>query len=175
MLDLYWGCLSVGIIFAVVSLIFGDMLSDIFDGIFDAISFDSADFIHPMVIVGGITVFGGCGILLSQYTSLTPSLVALFSLFNAFIISAVVHFAYVRPMKNSENSIGFSVQDLVGRIGEVVIPVPENGCGEVLIRIGAGNTNQIAASLDGKVLSMGTRIVVAEVKDHVLYVFPYEE
>lgn len=175
MIDLYWGCFTGGILFAVISLIFGDVLSDIFDGIFDAVSFDHADFIHPMVIVGGITVFGGSGILLSQYTRLEPSMVAWLSLLSALIISAVVYFAYVKPMKNSENSTGFSVQDLVGKIGEVVTPVPGNGCGEILIRIGAGNTNQIAASLDGEELSMGTRVVVGEVKDHVLYVFPYEE
>ncbi len=175
MVDLYCGCLAGGIIFALISFIFGDMLGDMFDGIFDAISVDGVDFIHPMVIVGGITVFGGSGILLSQYTPLVPGLVALFSLLSALIMSVLVYFAYVRPMKNSENSIGYSVQDLVGKIGEVVIPVPGNGCGEVLVRIGAGNTNQIAASLDGEGLPMGSRVVVAEVKDHVLYVFPYEE
>lgn len=151
------------------------MLSDVLDGIFDAVSIEGVDFIHPMVIVGGITSFGGTGIVLSQYTAMSPSRVALFSLLSAFIILVIVYFAYVRPMKNSENSTSFSVQDLVGKIGEVVTPVPENGCGEILIRIGAGNTNQIAASLDGEGLSMGSRVVVAEIKDHVLYVFPYEE
>jgi len=175
MIDFYWGCFAAGILFAVISLIFGDILGDILDGIFDAISFDQVDFIHPMVIVGGITVFGGSGILLSQYTRLEPSMTVWLSLFNALVISVIVYFAYVKPMKNSENSTGFSVQDLVGKIGEVVTTVPGNGCGEILIRIGAGNTNQIAASLDGEELLTGTRVVVGEVKDHVLYVFPYEE
>ncbi len=175
MIDLYWGCLAGGIIFAVISLIFGDLLGDIFDGLFDAVSVDGVDFIHPMVIVGAITVFGGSGIILSQYTAMAPLRVVVLSLLSAMLVSILVYFAYVRPMKNSENSTGFSVQDLVGKIGEVVTPIPGNGCGEILIRIGAGNTNQIAASLDEEGLAVGTRVVVAEVKDHVLYVFPYEE
>ena len=115
MIDFYWGCFAAGILFAVISLIFGDILGDILDGIFDAISFDQVDFIHPMVIVGGITVFGGSGILLSQYTRLEPSMTVWLSLFNALVISVIVYFAYVKPMKNSENSTGFSVQDLVGK------------------------------------------------------------
>lgn len=41
----------------------------------------------------------------------------------------------------------------------------------MLIKIGAGNTNQIAASSDGEDIPAGTRVVVAEIKDGVLYVF----
>ncbi|WP_418791176.1 NfeD family protein [Phosphitispora sp. TUW77] len=175
MLELYWGCLAGGVFFALITVIFGDILGDAFDGVLDALSFDHLDFLQPMVIVGGITVFGGTGATLTMYTSLDSFPVAVISLLAAILLSIAVYFLYVKPMKKTENSTGFSIQDLVGKFGEVTVPVPAKGYGEVLVKIGAGNTNQIAASFDGEELPAGIRVVVAEAKDSVLYVFRYEE
>lgn len=175
MLEVYWMCLSGGVLFALVSIIFGDVLGDIFDGVFDALSFDHVDFLHPMVLVGGVTIFGGSGVMLSRYTAMEPVPVALLSLMIAIALSILVYFAYVKPMKNSENSTGFSMKDLVGKIGEVSVPIPVGGYGEVILKVGAGNTNQIAATLDQADIPAGTRVVVGETKDGVLYVFPYDK
>lgn len=172
---IFWGCFLGGTLFALVTLILGDILGHLFDGAVDALSFHHFDFLSPMVTVGGLTVFGGTGIMLTRYSPLLISWIVLLSLIAALAVSVVVYFAYVKPMKNAENSIGFSIHDLVGRIGEISIPVPAKGAGEVVLRIGAGNTNQIAESYDGEELPVGTRVVVGEVKEGVLYVFRYEE
>lgn len=174
MLDIYWICFSGGVLFALVTLVFGDILGDIFGGLFDSLSIDHLDFLQPMVLVGGLTIFGGSGIMFNQYTNLDPRLVAALSLMISVILSVLIYFAYVKPMKNSENSTGFSQKDLVGKIGEVSVPIPAKGYGEVIIRIGAGNTNQIAATLDHDEIPAGSRIVVGEVKEGILFVFPYE-
>lgn len=174
MLDIYWICFSGGVLFALVTLVFGDILGDIFGGLFDSLSMDHLDFLQPMVLVGGLTIFGGSGIMFNQYTNLDPRLVAALSLMISVILSILIYFAYVKPMKNSENSTGFSQKDLVGKIGEVSVPIPAKGYGEVIIRIGAGNTNQIAATLDDDEIPAGSRIVVGEVKEGILFVFPYE-
>ncbi len=174
MQGIYWGCLIGGSLFALTTIIFGDVLGDIFDGIMDSLPFEHLDFIQPMVIVGGITVFGGAGIMLHRYTSLDALPVFLVSSMVGVLSSAVTYFAYVKPMKNTENSTGFSIQDLVGKIGEVTVPVPAQGFGEVVIRVGAGNTNQIAASMDGEELPAGARVVVGDTREGVLYVFRYD-
>ncbi|MDD3363638.1 MAG: NfeD family protein [Syntrophomonas sp.] len=171
----YWGCLYGGIIFAVVTIVFGDILGDVFSGLFDSLSFDHLDFLSPMVIVGGITAFGGAGIMLDRFSSLETMTVAIIALLIAILLSIFVYFIYVRPMKNTENSTGYSMSDLVGKIGTVTIPVPEKGFGEVLIKVGGGNTNHIAASCDEEEFSTGTRVVVAEIKEGVLNVFGYKD
>lgn len=175
MLEFYWGCLTVGMIFAVVTIIFGDVLGDAFDGIFEFLSLEQLDFIEPMVIVGGITVFGGAGIMLSKYTSLEILPIAILAFIVAILLSMLIYFTYVKPMKNSENSSNFSVQDLIGKTGEVIVPIPSQGFGEIIIKIGAGNTNQIAGSLKGEEFSAGTRVIVAEVREDTLYVLRSEE
>lgn len=175
MQTVYWGCFYGGIIFAVITIIFGDILGDVFGGLLDSLSFDHFDFLSPMVIVGGITAFGGAGIMLERLTSLATLSAAILALIIAIALSIFVYFIYVRPMQNAENSNGYSMSDLVGKIGTVTVPVPEQGFGEVLIKIGAGNTNHIACSCDKEEFAAGTRVVVADIKDGVLNVFHYQD
>lgn len=64
---------------------------------------------------------------------------------------------------------------VVERIGEVTIPIPESGFGEVMIKLGAGNTLHIASSFDRCLLAAGTRVVVVDVFDGVLRVAKLDE
>ncbi|MGB8954639.1 MAG: NfeD family protein [Tumebacillaceae bacterium] len=164
MVEIYWGCLIGGALFALLAVLLGDLISH-------ALHLHA---LEPVTVVGGIAVFGGAGVLFSEYTSLTTVSVAILSALLAILMSLLVFFLYVRPMKNSENSTAFSMQDLSGRIAEVIVPIPSTGYGEVILRIGAGNTNQIAASFNREEIQAGTRVVVVEVKDDTLYVARYE-
>lgn len=175
MQTIYWGCLCGGFVFTVITVIFGDILGDVFGGILDSLSFDHLDFMNPMVVVGGITAFGGAGIILERLTSLEALIVAIFSMMIATSLSVLVYFVYVRPMKDAENSSGYAMSELTGKIGTVIVPVPEQGFGEVLIKIGGGNTNHIACSCDGESFGAGTRVVVAEIIDGVLKVIHYQD
>ena len=86
-----------------------------------------------------------------------------------------VYYGYVRPMRNSETSTAFSMKLLPGRIGEVTVPIPAQGYGEVLMSTGAGHTNQIAASFEKIAIQMGAKVVVVEVKGDTLYVSRFEQ
>lgn len=167
MLTLFWGCLAGGALFAIVSVVLGDLISQVFDGLFD---FLSVDFLQPMVLATAITTFGGAGILLTEYTFMSSLIVIILSIVFAIALSAIVYFGYVKPMQNSENSTGFSVRELSGKVGQVTVSIPPQGYGEVIIRVGAGHTNQIAASFDRQNIPEGAQVVVVEVKEHVLYV-----
>jgi membrane protein implicated in regulation of membrane protease activity len=175
MLELYWGCLIFGVIFAIVTVLFGDLLDSTSDGFLQVFSLDHLVWLEPTVVVGGVTILGGTGVLLTRYTKFTDSVVIIFSLLAAAMLSVLVYFVYIKPMKNCENSTGFFIKDLIGKTGEVMIPVPAIGCGEVMIRIGAGNTNQIAASKDKQEIPAGTQIVVVDISDGILYVSYYKE
>ncbi|WP_020615394.1 NfeD family protein [Paenibacillus daejeonensis] len=168
---LFIACLAGGILYALISVIFGDILSEALDGVLDFLSMESMSWLQPMTLVGGITAFGGAGLLLTRYTAIGAWAIVLIALLSAVMIGISVYFLYVKPMQNSENSTGFSFQELSGKIAEVLVPIPATGYGEVLVRVGsAGVTNQIAASHDGEPIPSGSKVVVVEVRDHTLYV-----
>ncbi|GAA3408032.1 NfeD family protein [Paenibacillus hodogayensis] len=168
--QLFWACLAGGVMFAVVTVIFGDLISNAVDGVLDFLSVDQLRKIRPMVVVSAITAFGGAGLLLLHYTQLPAALDVALGAAAGIAVGALVYVVYVRPMENSENSTGFSIRELAGRIGEVLVPVPPKGYGEVMVKIGHSHTNQIAASFDGDTLEAGARVVIVEVREDTLFV-----
>ncbi len=173
MIEIFWGCLIGGVLFTVVSLFVGDLFDAGGDGLADTVDIDGADFLNSTTIVTAITAFGGAGVLLARYTSL-EDLPVLSLAFTAAAVAAVgIHFLYLKPMKKAETSLGFSVNDLVGRTARVTVPIPAEGYGEILIKVGGGNTPQIAASIDNTIIPTGTEVVVVEARDHTVFVTPF--
>ncbi|MEL7633975.1 protease [Sporomusa sphaeroides] len=173
MLEVYWGALSFGVIFAIITIFFGDIIGSMFDGVFD--SFSPESWSEPVILVGGVTIFGGTGVILESYTDCHADIIVILSLLAAVALSGVVYFIYVRPMKGAENSTIFFIKELIGKQGEVIIPIPAAGYGEVLIKMVGGNTSQIAACSERLDIPAGALVVVRTVRDGVLYVSRKEE
>ena len=86
------------------------------------------------------------------------------------MFTGTFYFIYLKPMRESENSVAFSIQDLVGTLGEMLTSVQGNAYGEVLIRFGASYTSQIAASTSGDMIVKGAQVRIDLVKEGILYV-----
>lgn len=167
MLTLFWTCLLGGLAFTLLVFLVGDVLEGVFDGI-DAL-------LDPFSLVGGVAAFGAAGIVLTSATTLGDGATVALAALIGVALAVVMHFAYVRPMKRSENSTGFSVQEYRGKLGEVITPIPARGFGEVLVRMGASNTFRQAASFEGGEIPRGARVVVVEIRDGDLLVAPFAE
>jgi membrane protein implicated in regulation of membrane protease activity len=174
MIEVYWSCLIGGIVFAIISFIAGDVFHHGLDNLHGGFG-DHLDFLNPTTLVSAIAAFGGAGILLNEYTTLAPGSSIVLASCISIALSIALHFVYVRPMRRGENSVAFSMRDFPGQVGQVTVSIPAAGYGEVMIRIGAGNTNQIAASFDGSPIRNGARVVVIEVRDDTLLVSPFDD
>jgi hypothetical protein len=177
MTTLYWICLFGGLVFSVLAVFLGDLLDgvlDSLDGAFD--SFDLSSVLDPLSLVAALTAFGGAGLLLDHYSGLGEPGGAFLALILGLALGAAMHFVYIRPMKRSENSTGFSIREYQGKIGEVNTAIPARGYGEVIVRMGAAVTFQSAASFEGVPIATGTQVVVVEVeRDGTLLVAPLED
>jgi membrane protein implicated in regulation of membrane protease activity len=175
MLEIYWGCLITGIVFTLLTVVFDDFLGNMMDGILNALTIDLPGLFNTTVVMSALTAFGGAGILLTTYTPLSWGATLLFSVGMAIVLSVLFYFFYVKPMENTENSIGFSIHDFVGMVGEITIPIPKEGYGEIVLSIGGGTTNQIAASFDQVEIPSETKALVIEISEDTLLVSPYEQ
>lgn len=193
MLDLYWGCLLGGVIFSLLTLVGAHSVHRL-HGLHHLLRFRGARFLHPTTIVGGITAFGGAGLILAKHggfgvgalgsgevdAMLSHTALSNIAMLNvmagaiAILFSLAIHFGYVRPMARSESSIAFSKQDYIGKSCRVSSPIRANRHGQIMITMGAGNTCEPAAGIDGEAIPTGTLVVVVEVRDHILYVSPVE-
>ncbi|MEM1057079.1 MAG: protease [Bacteroidota bacterium] len=174
MTTIYWACLGGGFAFSLLLVLFDGLLDgalDALDGALD--SFDLGSVFDPLSGVAGLAVFGGVGLVLDAYTGLgtIPEVILAASI--GLGMAVAMHTLYVKPMKQSENSTGFSQAEYVGKTGETNTSIPASGFGEVVIKMGASTTFQTAASFDGTPIPDNTAIVVVEVeRDGVLRVSP---
>lgn len=167
---LYWSCFIFGILYTVIVVIFGDLLEGALDATFEWLQLDNLPLVQPITLIGGISIFGGAGILLSRYSELHRGYIFLLALAIGICGVIFLYFAYVKPMENAENSLSYSVTQLVGKEASVSTAIPVDGFGEVIVKVGAGISNHIAASYDQKPIAADRSTVVMEVKEGVLYV-----
>lgn len=158
-------CIGIGLLYACVTLLFGDS-----GGWLDHFQIPV---LQPLTLVSGITAFGGSGFLLLRLTSFTTLTTILLSLLSGAIIAILSYFIWIEPMNDAETSTGYSIMQLVGKVGEVWTTVPATGLGEIIIPMVNGTTNHMAASWLKEPIPEGTKVIVVEVKDHVLYVKPH--
>ena len=166
---IYKGCLFFGIAFSILTLLAGDFFDDALDGLFDAISPGDMDGSFSLIVTF-LSVFGGIGLLFEYNTSFENELILILSLLLGVCTTSAFYFLYLKPMKESENSVAFSLNDLRGRKGELTVPLSKGKYGEVVIKIGASYTNQIASSISEDEIPAGTVVFVDDIKEGVLYV-----
>lgn len=164
---LFVGCIAFGLIYSFIVLIFGDSTGD-------WLAHFQVPLLQPLTWVSGITAFGASGFLLVRLTSFSPATVCLIAGAIGVLLAVAAYFLWVKPMKQTENSTGYSMHELVGKIGEVWTTIPPAGLGEVVITMINGTTNHMATGYEGEAIAEGTRVVVINVKDHVLYVTPFQ-
>ena len=176
MTTVYWFCLGGGVAVSVLLVVLGDLLEaamDALDGALEALDVGGA--FDPLSGVFGVTLFGGAGLVLDAYTDLAQAPEIAIAAAVGLVAAVLLHTVYVKPMKASENSTGFSVREYAGKVGELTTGVPASGFGEVVVRMGASTTFQTAASFSGDPIPSGTSVVVVEVDaDGVLRVAPLD-
>ncbi|MFC6331291.1 protease [Paenibacillus septentrionalis] len=169
---LFWVCFLIGIVYTVAVVIFGDALAGALDASLEWLQLDNLPVLQPLTLISGLTIFGGSGIVLLNFSLLSMALVITFALVIAVIGVIIVYFVYIKPMANAENSTGYSIFDLVGKEAQVVVPIPSNGYGEVIVKTAGGISNHTAASYDQVEIVGDQSVVVIEVKEGVLFVSP---
>lgn len=68
-----------------------------------------------------------------------------------------------------------SEQSLKGKTGKVIIPIPEDGFGEILVTSIKGTTAKAAKTLQNDVIENGTEVVIIDIKPGYVVVIPSED
>lgn len=153
------GCLTI------LYLFFGDML----EGIGEA-----TGFLNPVLILAFITFFAAGGFIFEKVTSLNSFIIMFISAGISVLLDVLLNVFVLVPMKSAEQSLSYTEKSLEGRIGKIIIPIPQQGFGEVVIESSSGMISKPAASFDDVQIPEGAEVLIIEVRDSVLYVVPYK-
>ena len=167
--DLYLFGLIIGGALTLLYILFGDIL----DGLFDA----SPDgMFNPTLILAFITIVSATGYLFEKLSPINSFIIFLLSIVFALILVTILNVFVLIPLASAEESIALKDDDLKGRIGKVIISIPEDGFGEVVIEGNSGTIAMSAKSFDDKPIPYDTKVLVIDIdgKNGVLYVIPHD-
>lgn len=147
------------------------LLGDILEGIFDSIP---EGIFSPTLLLSFLTFLSCSGYIFERFTSVSSVIGFFISLAIALILSTLLHFFVLVPLSSAEKSLAYHEDDLIGRVGKVILTIPQDGYGEVLISGIGGNIAKPAKSFDNESISSGRNVLVIDVKDGILYVSSHE-
>lgn len=149
----------------ILYILFGDLLH----GIGEALGF-----LHPVLVLSFITFFSASGYIFEKVTPLSSFLIMAISAIISIILVILLNVFVLIPLSSAEESLSYTEDSLKGRVGKLIISIPENGFGEVVIDSKSGMISKPSASYDNIAIEEGKQVLIIEVKDGVLYVVPYE-
>jgi membrane-bound ClpP family serine protease len=126
--------------------------------------------LSPTVVATFLTGFGGGGLLANSYFQISVGKGVLVALLTGILLSCGTFGVLTILFKNTQAGSEYSVSDLVGRVVQVITPIPENSTGEVAICVKGTRVVGPARSEDGRAIARNTPVEVTRVVGNVYYV-----
>ncbi len=163
--ELYLPILIVSGIVTLLYLFF----SDLTDG-----SGELFPLLDPAVLLPFITLTATWGYVLELATSLGSGVILGISLGAAAILDFLLYFFILLPLKSAEVSLAYSDESLAGKVGKVIVPIPADGFGEIVIETVNGVLSKRAAGYENVPIDYGKEVLIIEVNAGTFIVKEYE-
>lgn len=135
---------------------------------------ESIPFFDPAIILAFITITSAGGYLLETFTTMSHALNILLAAAGSSILSALLYYFLLVPIRSAEVSLTYTDESLAGQTGKVIVPIPIDGFGEIIIESINGIISKRAASFDQTEIPYEQEVLIIEVKEGTVYVTPYE-
>jgi membrane protein implicated in regulation of membrane protease activity len=127
--------------------------------------------ISPVTIFMFVTCFGGAGMILTRIGATNSPWIHLpLSLLAGFGGAAVVFAIFSKIFSMTQSSSELRVAGMVGLSATVIIPIPENGMGEIAYVIGGSRYNSPAREETGQPVASGAEVKIMRVVGGTYYV-----
>jgi membrane protein implicated in regulation of membrane protease activity len=162
---------AVSMIVALVLLLITVVLDDVVGGVLDSlhVGVDVAGVSVAPIALGFMAMFGIGGLFGTTVMDLDSGRASIVGA-GAGIVGALVVYFMFRLLTRSQAPDAYSVHDLVGITGRVVVGIPRGRHGEVVISF-AGTSQKRAATADVDIAS-GSQVTVTGIAGSILIVAP---
>lgn len=165
--EIYLFGLIIGGLLTLLYILFSDILEGIFEAIPDGV-------FNPTLIFSFVTIFSATGYLFEKLSTINSFIILIIAVILSLFLVILLNLFILVPLKSAEESIVLTEDDLKGRLGKVIISIPEDGFGEVVIEGNSGTLSMSAKSFDDHPIPYDKEVLVIDVKESVLYVKSYD-
>jgi membrane-bound ClpP family serine protease len=126
--------------------------------------------LSPTVIATFLTGFGGGGLLANSYFQLSLGKGVLMALVTGLLLSTGTFGVLTILFKNTQAGSEYSIDDMVGRVVQIITPIPEHGTGEVAVIAKGTRIVGPARSMDDRAIPRNSAVEIVRVVGTVYYV-----
>ena len=141
--------------------------SEVLDGLFDVADHP---LFSPQLVLSFFIVGSAVGLLAEWYTDWASSLVLWLAIGVALVAVLLLHFFVFLPLRSAEASLGYTDADLEGALAKVIVSVPPDGLGEILISRKSGAVAKAAKSANNEAIPSGEEVIIVQMENGVAVV-----
>ncbi|WP_298832736.1 hypothetical protein [uncultured Planococcus sp.] len=130
--------------------------------------------LNPMVILAFITFGAAIGLLLESATSFNEWSVLGIAVMGSAVLDLLLYFCILLPLSSAGSSSAYAEEPLPGQVANVVIPIPVDGYGEVVLETYTGMISKRATGYENEAIDQDEKVLIIEVNDDTLYVQAYK-
>lgn len=119
--------------------------------------------LSPITIAAFVTSFGGVGIVTTQLFNVRPEFSLIWAILGGFVTGGVVYLLYGRLLVGMQASSEVRTQELTGTVGQVTVPIPANGAGEITYIAKGSRISSSARSISGQAIPRGTLVIIEQI------------
>lgn len=135
---------------------------------------DGLPFLNPAVLLAFFTLFFAIAFLLERATGLGSLTVIGIAAIAAIVLDILFYLFILVPLKSAEASIAYTDESLLGQVAKVIIPIPVDGYGEIVLETYAGMISKRAAGYDNEAIAQDEQVLIIEIRDGTLLVRGYK-
>lgn len=180
MLLVFQVCFFVGIGLTLLSFVLGNLFEAIgIDGLdldFDIFGLDFFLPINPTLYILFFTVFGGIGWILVDYFPFVAIIVVIIiALFSGIVVSSLVNYLVIKPLKKAQNTSIPDAEELVGVRAIVTESIFTGGFGEISYVVKGNSFTSPAKATNGGEIKAGKDVAICWIEEYVFYVASLED
>ncbi len=131
-------------------------------------------FLDPAVILSFITFTSATAYILELVVDWHSGVVLSVAIAIAVVLDTLLYFFILLPLASAEVSLAYSDESLMGQVGRVIVPIPVDGYGEIVIETINGRINKRATGYENTAIEYGKEVLLIEVKEGAFVVKEYK-
>ncbi|WP_313891970.1 hypothetical protein [Psychrobacillus sp.] len=160
--------------FFLYSLIIVGLITILYVLFADAIDGVDAGFLNPTVILSFLLFISAAGFILLRLTEWSNVVVILLAVIASSILSFLLYYFILIPLASAEVSMAYTDESLQGKVGKVIVPIPADGFGEIVIETVNGLISKRAVGYDNEEIEYEKQVLIIDVEGGTFFVKEYE-
>ncbi len=139
----------------------------------DAIDGLEMGFFNPTTVLSFLLFICAAGFILLKLTNWSEIVIIAVSVVISVLLTFLLYFFVLLPLASAEVSTAYTNESLQGQVAKVIVPIPSNGYGEIIIETVNGLIAKRATGFDNEEINYDKQVLIIEVKDGTFLVKEY--